>query len=137
MKYIIEYSLSFGAKECSTCNGTGRVWNEEMSFYSGCPITSCFGDKQIYTIPRYIIRGVRKFTSEHALNHFCKRLYNIKMKLAFHNVGLHYTSLRDAYYPNPSACANKFAKSLTSAGTEASRLLPYHNKLIISIHHKP
>lgn len=139
MKYIIEYSLSFGSKICETCSGTGMITiiTADSQVRRSCSDNNCFEHRTIYTTPRYIIRGVRKFTSEIALNHFCKRLYKLKMQLSFHNAGLHYSSLRDAYYPNPAACANKFAKSPTSAGTEASRQLPYHNKLIISIHRKP
>lgn len=139
MKYIIEYSLSFGSKVCETCSGTGMITIITADSYvrRPCSNNDCFHDGSCYTAPRDIFRGIRKFTSEHALNHFCKKLYKLKMQLAFHNAGLHYSSLRDVYYPNPAACANKFAKSLTSAGTEASRLLPYHNKLSVSIYRKP
>ena len=142
MKYTIEYRLSFGAKKCTTCNGTGLIWLEndagDKMPATACPSLTCFDSgTALYTEPRFTIKSKRVFTNETSLNEFCKRLFRLKMKLAFRGAGLSYTNLRDAYYSNPAAFANKFAKSPTTAGSEASRLLPYHNKLSISISRKP
>lgn len=147
MKYIIEYSLSFGAKECSTCNGSGLIFVEndagDKMGAVACPRLTCFDSgSQLYTEPRFIISGKRSFTSEHALTNFCERLHRIKMGLAFHYAGEVYRDLRSAYQIYRGGFqynkqGNFGYSELNEVGLRVVEMLPYHNKLKVEIYRKP
>lgn len=141
MKYIIEYSLSFGSKICETCSGTGMITILTADSYvrRPCSNNSCFHDKDVYTESRFKIDGRRTFTSEHALTNFCERLYKIKMCLAFHYIGEVFRGLPSAYtlYRKGGYIEDKGYGRLSEVGMRVARVLPYHNKLKVEIYRKP
>lgn len=142
MKYIINYSLSFGSKTCTTCNGSGLITiiTADSQLRRPCSSLSCFDSgNKVYTEPRYIISGRRGYSSEKALNHFAERLYRLKMQLAFHYAGEIFIDDRSVYkfYRKGGYIENKGYAELSEVGRRVVKLLPYHNKLVVNIYRKP